>query len=69
MKFQLIYVLFFTVAPFYSSGQYKFTIRGHIDNRDEHSSQRATWGDTIVLRFYNLQRFDTVLVNNNAFLL
>lgn len=67
MKFQLIYVLFFAVAPFYSLGQYKFTIRGHIDNKDEDSPKRVKTGDTIILRFYNLKRSDTVLINNNAF--
>ncbi|WP_193311767.1 peroxiredoxin family protein [Agriterribacter humi] len=71
MKLQLNYILLFafTVIPFCSVGQYKFTIKGHIDNRDEHSSKRIASGDKMILRFYNLQRSDTALINNDAFVI
>lgn len=69
-----IYIKYFILlacitSSFFTHAQYKFTIRGYIDNADEHSSKRVTSGDIMILRFYNLQRSDTVVVKNDSFVI
>ena len=61
--FNYFLLLAFAAIPFSPRAQYKFTIRGHIDSKDERSPQRLTSGDIMVLKFINLQRAAEAFMN------
>lgn len=71
MKFDNICcgIILFLLMPVLANSQYKFKIKGYINNGNETSQKKVSVGDKIVLRFYNLKRADTTLVSDSGFVI